>query len=197
VRRERFAGSEPLHVTLRVVEGVRSLRREAVVELARRAIEAGGRGVAFRVVEYNVLRNHVHLVVEAEGPAALARGMQGLMVRLARGINREAGRVGKLFAERYHARVLRTPREVRAVLRYVLLNARHHAAERGATLARGWIDPYSSAMWFDGWDAPVRIDAEWLRPLQRRGRPTARAMTWLLSVGWRKQGLLSVDDVPG
>src|SRR5262245_45933187 len=80
--REEFSAREPLHVTLRVVEGVGSLRREAVVEVVRGAIEEGGRGDEFRVVEFNVLRNHVHLIVEAEGARELARGMQGLKVRL-------------------------------------------------------------------------------------------------------------------
>jgi putative transposase len=176
VARERFAARYPLHVTLRVVDGV-TLRREPVVRV--------------------VLGNHLHLVVEAAGPEALARGMQGLMVRLARRVNESLGRTGKLFADRYHARPLRTPREVRNVLRYVLLNARHHAAERGQKLASHWIDPYSSALWFAGWRDRIRTDAPWLRPLLKQPRPTAEAKTWLLATGWRRHGLLAFDDVPG
>jgi hypothetical protein len=99
--------------------------------------------------------------------------------------------------------MLRTPREVRAALRYVLLNARHHAAgarHRAGTRPRRvetpGLDPASSARWFDGWR---RREAE-----ERGGeadppaaRPVARARTWLLSVGWRRHGLLDPDDVPG
>jgi len=193
--RERIAAKHPVHVTLRAVEGVR-LRKEGVVEVVRRAISAGGRGEGFRVVEFNVLGNHVHMIVEAEGHEALARGMQGLGVRLARRINTILERKGALFSERYHARALRTPREVRNALRYVLLNARHHAAERGEKLYRGWVDPFSSAPWFEGWNAPIRV-ASWIKRLISRERPTARATTWLLTQGWRKHGLLEVDDVPG
>lgn len=195
-RRARLTGREPLHVTLRVVEGVK-MRREAVVEVVRQAIEVGGRHEDFRVVHFNVLGNHVHLIVEAGGTSALARRMQGLLVRVARGVNAELGRRGKLFAERYHARVLRTPREVRAAIRYVLLNARHHAAERGEQLARDWVDPYSSAPWFDGWLAPVRAAHGWLRRLVERPPPTAAPRTWLLRVGWRRGGPLRFDEVPG
>jgi hypothetical protein len=80
----------------------------------------------------------------------------------------------------------------------VLLNARHHAAERGERLARGWIDPFSSAIWFDGWRAAVRTDAPWLRGLAREACPTAPARTWLLTEGWRRGGgPIDVDDVPG
>jgi REP element-mobilizing transposase RayT len=195
--RERFAARYPLHVTLRVVEGVRSLRCEPVAAAVRAALAAGGRTPTFRVVEFAVLGNHLHLLVEAAGPAALSRGMTGLCTRLARRINAALGRTGALFAGRYHARVLRTPREVRSALRYVLLNARRHAAERGERRFAGWLDPYSSAPWFAGWRAPSRCDAGWLVRLQRMPRPTAAPTTWLLTTGWRRHGLLVVDDVPG
>ena len=203
--RERFAARHPLHVTLRIKPGVQSLRRGKVCATIRAALAAGGHKPTFRVVEFNALHSHLHLMVEADGPQALARGMQGLQVRLARRINRLLERTGSLFAARYHARALRTPREVRNALRYVLLNARHHAAERGHQLARDWIDPYSSAPWFDGFHACPRqrgqaclgSPPDWLAYLQRQARPTATARTWLLATGWRRHGLLVPTEVPG
>jgi REP element-mobilizing transposase RayT len=197
VTREEFKATEPVHVTWRIAEGVRSLRREAVLEIVRATLAKHANRDDFRVVEFNVLANHLHLVVEAAGRLELSRGLQGLAVRLARAINKVFARTGKLFKERYHARVLRTPLEVRNVLRYVLLNARHHAAERGEKLSKYWVDPFSSAPWFDGWNAPIRNDAEWLTRLRRRPRPTATARSWLLGVGWRKRGLIAFDEVPG
>ena len=85
-------------------------------------------------------------------PRASARsrsGIAGFETRVARCINSRLGRRGKLFPDRYHARALRTPREVRNALAYVLLNRKHHAAEQ--KFARYWIDPCSSAAWFTGW----------------------------------------------
>jgi REP element-mobilizing transposase RayT len=166
IEREAFTWREPLHVTWRIAEGVRSLRREAVLEVVRDRLARFANRDDFRVVEFNVLGNHMHLVVEASGQRALARAMQGLAVRLARAINKILGRTGKLFKERYHARVLRKPLHVRNTLRYVLLNARHHAAERGEKLARYWVDPFSSAPWFDGWKEPIKNDADWLTRLR-------------------------------
>ncbi len=196
--RPRFPASAPLHVTLKVVAGLPSFRRAAVLRVVRAAIAAGGHRGDFRVVHYNLQGDHLHLVVEAAGAAALSRGMQGLTIRLARRLNTLLGRRGRLFAQRYHARPLRTPREVRNALRYVLLNARHHATSRGAVLTPGWVDPYSSALWFDGWRAALRTDAPWLRELARAGRPTATPRTWLLADGWRRGGgRIDIDDVPG
>ena len=45
---------------------------------------------------------------------------------------------GRVFDDRYHARVLRTPTEVRHAIDYVRDNARKHAAERGETYAPGY-----------------------------------------------------------
>src|SRR5678809_212351 len=109
-RRPEFVARHPLHVTLRCAQGDVSLRRYHPLEVVRGAIRAGGHREDFRVVEFHLLSNHLHLIVEAAGAGALARGMQGLAVRLARGINRALGRSGKLFVERYHARCLRSPR---------------------------------------------------------------------------------------
>ena len=159
----------------------------ATVELAR----AGG----FRIVEFNVLGNHLHLIVEADCKDALSRGVQGFCVSAARRLNSALMRKGKLFAQRYHARALRTPREVRNALRYVLLNRKHHDAEK--SWGRFWIDPSSSAAWFRGWAQPVRPDAPWKRELLDMPKPTAEPETWLLSTGWKRHGLLRFDEQPG
>jgi hypothetical protein len=95
-----------------------------------------------------------------------------------------------VLKERYHLRVLRTPREVRNVLRYVLLNVRKHGRPTGV---RATLDAASSARWFDGWrHAPMMPDEP-----QRGAPPVARARTWLLRIGWRRHGLLDPNDVPG
>jgi REP element-mobilizing transposase RayT len=195
LRRPSFPASAPQHVTLRLAAGVRSIRRDRTVRVIHAVIAAAGHRDDFRVVEFNVLSNHIHLIVEAADEHALSRGMQRLAIRLALRLNAALGRRGTFFASRYHARTLRSPREVRAAIRYVLLNARHHAAEQGQRLSRTWIDPFSSAPWFDGWRDPIRCDADWLRPLLRSPPPTAPPRTWLLTDGWRRGGLLAFDEL--
>ena len=162
----------------------------------RRAIVAVGHTDTFRIVHFNLLSNHLHLIVEADGAEALAHGMQRFAIRVARQINAAHGRRGALFSERYHARTLSTPREVRHALRYVICNLRHHAAQRGDKLARTWIDPFSSAAWFDGWREPIRTDEPAQRERVRQPQPTASPTVWVLTTGWKKWGLLSFDEVP-
>jgi REP element-mobilizing transposase RayT len=185
-------------VTLRLVEGVPSLRRHGSLRIIQRAIAAAGHKTYFRVVHYAVIGNHIHLIVEARDVEALARGMHALEVRLARRINRYCGRKGKFFAERYHARPLATPRETRNAIRYVLNNQRAHESRRGEKLARDWIDPFSSAYWFDGWKGPVRLREPRQRELLNVPCPTAAPTVWLLTTGWRRRwGPLAFDETGG
>ncbi|MBW2287044.1 MAG: transposase, partial [Deltaproteobacteria bacterium] len=149
-RRERFQGSKPVHVTLRFREGLPRLRnRRLVGELRRSFGEACERG-DFRLVHYSVQHNHVPLLVEAEDQAALGRGMKSIGARISRAIQRVFGVTGRVLAQRYHAHVLRTPREVRRALRYVLLNARKHWRERRRAVPPARLDDASSSRWFDG-----------------------------------------------
>jgi hypothetical protein len=54
----------------------------------------------------------------------------------------------RVKCDRYHSRLLPTPKEVRNALRYVLLNARRHAAKARVTpVTAVRLDPASSARW--------------------------------------------------
>ncbi len=145
VRRPAFSSDEPLQITLRIVPGLPSLRERAPWAVIVRVLRSI-RGLAgFRVVEYSVLSNHLHLVVEAADALSLTAGMRSLTGRLALRLNKVFARSGPLFDDRYHARPLGSPREVWLALQYVLLNHRKHEAKHGRTLAPHWIDPRTGA----------------------------------------------------
>ena len=185
----------PVHVTLRVRPGVPSLRGGTLVHEWRRSLaEANERG-AFRVAHYSLQGDHAHLIVEAHGKDALAHGMMSIGARLAHAVTRVGRRSGPVLDGRYHHRSLRSPREVRCALAYVLLNARRHLAKsRGASRsASAHLDGASSARWFDGWRPGVsnRI------PSATDAPEVARPRTWLLRLGWRRHGLVDPSEVPG
>lgn len=183
-KRPRFAARFPVLVTLRLRAGLRSLRADDTHALLAEAFVEGS-NETFRVVEYSVQSNHVHMVAESSDERALSRGMIGLAVRVARGLNRIWRRVGSVFSDRYHARILTTPRAVRSALIYVLQNARKHGAWRALAP-----DAYSSARCFEGWKEGSAKVAE------SSSRFLARARTWLLASGWRRHGLLDPREVP-
>lgn len=183
-----LASRFPVLVTVRVRTGLPSLRGTACTHVVFESLELASPGSGFRIVHGSVQTNHLHLILEACDADALARGMCGLLTRIARGLNRAWRRRGTVFTDRYHAHVLRSPLEVRRALVYVLHNAKKHGS-----LVRG-VDPLSSGPWFDGW----RESLDEKRTLAPRGQesPFAPARTWLLSIGWRRHGLIGLDESP-
>jgi hypothetical protein len=180
--RPKLTGRNPLHVTLRLVDGAPSLRSAAAHAELRGALRSGADRRGFRLVHYGALSNHLHLVCEARDARTLTRGIQGITARIVRALNRLFGRVGALFADRYHARELHAPRDMRNVLIYVFGNARKH----GMVLTE-LLDPCSSAELFDGWKELVG---------QRKGQSWLPGpVTWLLRDGWKKRrGPISIHE---
>jgi len=178
---------------MRVQPGRRNLRREVARRVLLERFRKERDRLGFRLVHYSIQHNHWHLIVEAVSRVALARGMQRLNIRCARGLNRLEGRKGRVFTDRYDARVLATPTEVRNRLAYVLLNHRHHAEQRGDRLDPNPLpDYYSSGRCFDGWSRPFGG-----LPPPASPDETAPPGTWLLRQGWRLGGTISLAAVPG
>ena len=159
LRRESFERTCPVHVTLRTSDRVYNLRSRRCFAAIGSSIAAAAERFGVRIVQFSVMGNHVHLIVEAASSEALSRAMQGFSIRVAKRLNRVMKRSGKVLADRFHARTLRTPREVRAALAYVRDNARKHGLDSAAR------DPYASP------NAGVAL------PLPA---------SWLLRVGWRR-----------
>jgi putative transposase len=137
-RRPGFASPHPVHVTVRMLPHVWNLRSRRSWRFIGRALEMAAVRFSTRLCEFSIQGNHIHLVVEAASTAALAQAMQGLGIRIARGLNRMMKKKGRVFADRYHAHVLRTPTEVKRAVHYVRSNfAKHTRATQ--------IDEYSSA----------------------------------------------------
>lgn len=199
--RESFRPTHPVHVTLRVASDVASLRGFETYDAIRAALVTTYARNRIRIVHITIQGTHIHLLVEANNRNELARGMQGFEIAAARNINaaltKRTGvrRRGTVFPDRYHAVIIRSPRQARSNVAYVLNNWRRHG-ESQLRSAGGWrIDPYSSAPSFDGFkDLDVRAlelpDTYLLLPVWK-------PKTWLLSTGWKQHGLLRTTEVPG
>jgi len=96
-------------------------------------------------VHFSVQGNHLHLIAEASDERGLSGAMQGLTIRLAKSLNHVMSRRGPVFADRYHAHILRSPRETRAAVAYVVGNFARHRAKQERPVRAGFVDPFSSA----------------------------------------------------
>jgi REP element-mobilizing transposase RayT len=182
--RPPHAASHPVHVTLRAKHVIRSFRRQLVWNLVRRILTNQRKKAyrhAFRILHFTVQHDHLHLVVEG---SELRAGVAGFEIAFARRLNAILQRRGPVWDSRYHRRDLKTPGDVRGVLRYVFFNMKKHRIIDADVEA---VDPFSSAFLFDGWKNPlVFVETEpWPKPKPR---------TWLLACGWRRLGLLRYDE---
>ena len=191
-KRADLKSTQPLHVTLRIVDGVGSLRRRKQFHAIRQAMNLVLSRPDFRIVHASIQGNHLHLVCEAGDRRALSRGMAAFKISAARRLNKAYNRSGALFADRYHAEILATPTQVRNAIHDCLNNWRRHGMDSRSTLR---VDPFSTGIHFDGWReslprSPVISPDEVL--------PYTKATTWLLAEGWRKGGgPISCDARPG
>jgi putative transposase len=191
VPRKTLDGRTPVHLTLRIRKGLGRLRRRDQHAQIRAAIARTGHKDDFRIAQYSIQGNHVHVIAEPQSRDALTRGATGFATSVAKRLNNLARRKGRVFADRYHARYLRTPREVRNALAYCLNNWRRHGEDRANPEWR--TDPFSSADAFDGWTCGE------VEPYSARHgpAPVAAATMWLLRIGWKRHGLLRPETVPG
>jgi putative transposase len=173
--RPHLNGRHPVHVTMRVLPEIPSLR--VLNGWVKRALLAGARKPGFRLIHFSIQGNHLHLIAEAQDRVSLSRGMQGLAIRIARAVNCAISRKrGKVFSDRYHEHVLATARETRAALTYVLENFRKHRADAGRALAEHFIDEHSSAIYLIG----------------REPNPLPTPQFWLLTRGCLRAGPLTI-----
>jgi REP element-mobilizing transposase RayT len=200
--RTDFKPYHALHVVMRVVSTVGTLRRRAMYKAVREASITAALKERFRIVHVSLQQDHVHMLVEAENKAALGRGMQGFMISAARHINTSLGdgerrRRGRVFADRYHVEVIKSPTQARHAISYVLSNWRKHGEDRQGLPSTWLVDPFSSGISFPDW-AELQ-DQAWMWPIRETYDPIVvfRARTWLLAEGWKRVGPISALSVPG
>jgi putative transposase len=214
--RPEISARYPVHIVLRVVPAIGSLRkrlmyqalRYASITVALRAELRASTDGAFRIVHISIQRTHVHLLVEADNKLALSRGMQSFQISAAKHLNRAASvtrlkageerRRGTVFPDRYHQEIIRNPTQARRALAYVLNNWRKHREDEAILEARTWkVDPFSTGALFAGWK---ELEGEaFLWKTRRTYEPLVVYLpsSWLLQKGWmRGGGRFSVYDVP-
>ncbi len=80
--------------------------------------------------------NHIHLIIEADSNEILTRGMRSLTITMAKGLKQ-----GRIQMQRYHLHVLKSLKETKNAVQYVLFNEQKHEKGRCST-----VDGYSSLL---------------------------------------------------
>ena len=184
-----------VHAVIKVRKGLPSLRQARCMKVIWHVLVAAKTAYKMRVVHFCVQNNHIHLIIEAPDRRAFLSGMRGLSIRLSRRLNAALGLSGRLLADRYHVEMLDNFLRLRRAIAYVLNNTRRHAFQHGGwTKPARYIDPCSSAFYFDGWRG-LKVKPP---PLSHVGQaPVEMPGGFALRLGWRRHGLIAIDEIPG
>ncbi len=182
--REAVDFKKPLHITKRLKPGLRGLRCKPLkLEFEKSLKKAKQKGVHF--IHYSLEDNHLHLFVEAADKKALSSGMNSLGTRFAKAVRKKIGGSGSVFEGRYHLKVLKSPRQVKNALAYVLLNHSKHQK------LIPYSDDFSSAAHFHEWRRLLGNEMGPILKNQRECRLAlpdhlSEARSWLARAGWKK-----------
>ena len=162
--------------------GCRRFARPASSERSG-APSRGRRSTGFRVIHFSIQQDHGHFIVEGDEARRARGGMHGLAIRLALAVNRALGRKGQVVGDRYHARPLTTPRQMRTAWSTCCsTSASTSARPRASTRA-------ARGRTFRGGSARPRSQT---RPRRRR----RRSRGWRASAGDARAGRCGSRNTP-
>ena len=165
----------PEHVTLRARCGLPSLRGDRAYSFLLTAISRASKD-HFRIIQFSVQVDHIHLLVEADDRTALIRGVQG-WPSVARAPSTVPSTVAGQSGPTATTAAPPPPRARCALatsICFKIVSSTHEILRESIRK--------SSGPWFEGWQqAPPRPDSP---------SPVRKAKTWLATVGWRLAGPL-------
>jgi REP element-mobilizing transposase RayT len=178
----------PAHITIRAAKGLPSLREQVLARAIGHVIRSMRTARDdFRIVEFSIQSNHVHLIVEADDDKALSSAIRSFEARVSKVLNHHVLRRkrGRVWGDRYFRVDLTSPKQARHALAYVLQNGQHHGV-----VPAGVKDPISSARWSDRYVTRAELPPE--------TSPSSPARTHMLRVLWEKRwpGAISPAEVP-
>lgn len=156
--RDNVSPRTPCHVNFRFRCNIRN---KFALRLLKRAI-VRARLTGLRIVHFSLQSNHIHLIIEPVSNEILTKGMRSLTITFAKGLQK-----GKVQVERYHLHVLRSIKETRNAVYYVLFNKQKH--EKGTYST---IDEYTSLWGLNDWRKLVKKFAVKTRQTIKIGPPT-------------------------
>ena len=112
------------------------IQNKQCLKLLKRSIEKAQK-LGLKIIHFSLQSNHVHLITEAENNQVLTQGMRALTITFSKGLKK-----GRVQLERYHLHVLKTLKEAKHAIHYVLFNEQKHSKHQWTC-----INGYSSVVY--------------------------------------------------
>lgn len=120
-RRELIDGAS-YHVTARTNNRLFYLERVECKKMFLRILKETQKMMKCTIEGFTIMSNHIHLIVKTKNIDDLPKIMHRLLMTFAKRFNKRYKQTGHLWECRYFSRALKTFREIKHALSYVLMN---------------------------------------------------------------------------
>lgn len=103
-RRSNIRPEDFVLVAMRFAPEYGRMALKTLTKLVDGALELGAERPGFQIESYELTKGLLLVRARARDRRTLARGIQGFGVRVARALNRQSGKPGRAFADRYEGR---------------------------------------------------------------------------------------------
>jgi putative transposase len=110
------------HVTARVNRGEMLFDRDEVKELFLVLLTRAKKRYKFQVMNFCIMENHVHLMVQPAKGVSLSDIMRWLLGVFAQAYNKRRGWTGHFWGDRFHSRILAGLRQIAIAFGYIDAN---------------------------------------------------------------------------
>jgi Transposase and inactivated derivatives len=107
------------HVTARVNNREFLMKEENAKSLFLKILKKAQTKFSFRLDNFVVMENHVHLIIKPEGAEKLSRIMQWILSVFAMTYNRRFGRTGHFWGTRFFSRIINSLRQYLIISHYI------------------------------------------------------------------------------
>lgn len=125
IEREQLKKTSNLHITVKLEKSKAGLKNKQTLALLHKAIKKA-RLSGLRILHYTLEFDHIHMLIEADNNHQLSRGMQSFGITFSKGINKLKKLQGNVYKNRYHLRLIKTYKEIKNVMNYILSNGVKH-----------------------------------------------------------------------
>jgi len=128
IKREALPAKTPVHITIKINKEYKGLRNKTFLSITKLAIKKA-RLKGLRVIYFTIQFDHLHLFIEPKNMRELSNGIRSLVCAMAERMRRhlKLDKLKSFVKDRYHLHILKTPREVKNAIKYILGNTIKHS----------------------------------------------------------------------
>ena len=107
------------HVTARINRREHLLEEEKIKELFLKVLERAKKKYAFNIINFSIMDNHIHLLMEPSKEVGLSKIMQWVLSVFAKAYNKMMKITGHVWYDRFKSKIIRSVKQMIDTFKYI------------------------------------------------------------------------------